>query len=215
MPTFFTQSTARGYQMGEVVSALQKSIRRGDEAQATWWAAELDQSGYAGYAWNRLQIICSEDVGPAWPEGPAVIGALHTMWEATAARKNQHRPERLFLTHAAMLLAQAPKSRRVDEAAWANYGTAGQYFDVPDYALDMHTARGRAMGRGEEHFDTEASVLVNETTWDDNPYLERYNVSSEEAWELQWGANAAKPRSGGAAKLFSFLLVAMGTWMAR
>ena len=34
---------------------------------------------------------------------------------------------------------------------------SGEKFEVPDYALDMHTVRGRAMGRDVYHFLTEAS----------------------------------------------------------
>jgi hypothetical protein len=42
--------------------------------------------------------------------------------------------------------------------------------EVPDYALDVHTARGRRMGRGRRHFVEEAGRLENETL--ENPYFE-------------------------------------------
>lgn len=189
MAGFMQRTTIRGYVLGEVVSALQKSIRRCDEAQATWWAAELEQSGFGVHCWNRLIVICSEDVGIAWPEGPAVIRALHQTWVETTARRNPHRPERLFTTHAAMLLARAPKSRRVDTAVWANYGQPGQHFEIPDYAIDRHTARGRAMGRGDEHFFEEGMKLVNEVyDENDDPYWERWDqTSSVEQFGEQWG----------------------------
>ena len=31
---------------------------------------------------------------------------------------------------------------------------------IPDYALDMHTMKGKAMGRGLDHFRTEGAKLV-------------------------------------------------------
>ena len=41
--------------------------------------------------------------------------------------------------------------------------------EIPDHALDMHTARGRRMGRGKQHFLEEAGRLENETLED--PYF--------------------------------------------
>jgi len=38
----------------------------------------------------------------------------------------------------------------------------------PDYALDMHTMRGRKMGRGYEHFFNEGAKLANQALED--PY---------------------------------------------
>jgi hypothetical protein len=44
-----------------------------------------------------------------------------------------------------------------------------QPIDVPDYALDVHTARGRKMGRGNEHFYAEAGKVFPEARLPD-PY---------------------------------------------
>jgi hypothetical protein len=33
--------------------------------------------------------------------------------------------------------------------------------EIPDYALDMHTMKGKAMGRGLDHFRKEGAKLVN------------------------------------------------------
>ena len=40
---------------------------------------------------------------------------------------------------------------------------------IPDHALDMHTMKGNAMGRGLDHFRKEGARLVPEPTGDD-PY---------------------------------------------
>ena len=32
--------------------------------------------------------------------------------------------------------------------------------EIPDYALDMHTMKGKAMGRGLDHFRSEGAKLV-------------------------------------------------------
>jgi replication-associated recombination protein RarA len=159
------QRTRGGHAVDEVASALQKCIRRGLEREAIFWVTELDlgdsHSGvsYGNYAWKRLRVICSEDVGVAWPEGPAVIEALRSTWaELRKAEKDQTGigNSTLMLVHATVLLARAPKSRIVDNAANVMYAgdRAAMGMEIPNYALDSHTARGRRMGRSEKnHYD--------------------------------------------------------------
>lgn len=175
----FRRTTVRGYPTGEVVSALQKCIRRGLEEDACYWALELHESGLGGWAWKRLRIICSEDVGLAWPEGPAVIRALYDNFvDATKKRGAKGTGERLFLIHAVMLLAQAPKSRRVDSAVLYLVRDDSRR-DIPDVALDRHTQKGRRMGRGFDHFFEEGTWLANASSNVDDPYLERAREAIE------------------------------------
>lgn len=171
---FAAMRTRGGHTMDEVASALQKTIRRGQERDAIFWATELDLTGYGNYAWKRLRIICSEDIGIAWTEGPAVIRALYENWvEARKAEKDRP-PERsnaiLYLVHAVVLLTRAPKSRLVDNACALFYAgdRAAMGIDMPDYAIDHHTARGRRLGRTEATaYDT--SYRIENCTTDD-PY---------------------------------------------
>ena len=51
--------TKRGYDFGEVASAFQKAIRRGDARLAGYWGLELYDSGFREYVWKRLFIILS------------------------------------------------------------------------------------------------------------------------------------------------------------
>jgi len=60
---------------GEVVSALQKHIRRGEEKQAMKCALELLPK-YEKYFWRRLLVIALEDIGPAAPDVHTHIRAL-------------------------------------------------------------------------------------------------------------------------------------------
>jgi hypothetical protein len=60
--------TKHNYDAFEVVSALQKCIRRGLEEDALYWAYELAESrnkNYSSWLWTRLKVIACEDVGPA------------------------------------------------------------------------------------------------------------------------------------------------------
>jgi replication-associated recombination protein RarA len=175
MPTFSQMVSVGGYNMGEVTSALQKSIRRGREEDAIFWATELDLSTYGEYCWKRLKIMASEDVGMADPNVAVQIQSLYAMWDAQKKKKDTYAyPERLFLVHAVMILANAPKSRKVDNALWLMYPdgeNAREKREIPDYALDKHTMRGRQMKRGFEHFFEEGARLENCTVED--PYEAR------------------------------------------
>lgn len=48
--------TQQGYALGEVVSALQKEIRRGKERSAMYWAMELIPR-FEQYMWRRLASL--------------------------------------------------------------------------------------------------------------------------------------------------------------
>jgi replication-associated recombination protein RarA len=69
-----------------VQSAFQKSIRRGLEEDALFWGTELHLHGGVNQAWNRMQIIASEDVGLASPSAPILIRTLHDAWRDLTAK---------------------------------------------------------------------------------------------------------------------------------
>lgn len=161
--TFAELSTPGGYKCGEVSSAMQKCIRRGLEEDALFWATELDRAGFGEYVWKRLRIICSEDVGLASPGLPTEIRALYDNWRDQRKKKDEHHgPERLFLVHAVFLLCRAPKSRIVDHALIALYEGTRPTPEIPDFALDRHTLRGKRKRRGWRHFWDEGARLVGE-----------------------------------------------------
>jgi hypothetical protein len=153
--------TRRGLDFGECASALQKSIRRGDEEQALRFAVELEESGYGAYVWRRLFVITSEDVGLAEPHLPATIYALHGIAEHLRKKAAPgQRPWRLMLCHAVLMIARARKSRIVDHALiWAS--REDDPLEVPAVALDRHTMRGRKMGRGHQQFWEEGTLLFD------------------------------------------------------
>ncbi len=159
--TFAELKTPGGHFCGEVASALQKCIRRGDEDGALYWGTELDLAGYGEYVWKRLRIITSEDVGLAEPGMCADIRGLYDNWlDQRKKRDEKHGPERLFLVHAIMRLCRARKSRAVDHALIAMYEGERGHRSIPDFALDRHTRRGRSMRRGWKHFWEEGAQLA-------------------------------------------------------
>ncbi len=156
--------TPKGYDMHEVLSALQKEIRRGKEYEAVYWAKELESFNPKAL-WNRFRIIASEDIGLADPLASLIIDVLEKQYDDADARKSDS--SRLFLVHAVLYLARSPKSRIVDNLLAVVYNDQRR-LESPDYALDMHTYRGKKMGRGLDHFFTEGAKLRNQAIED--PY---------------------------------------------
>ena len=178
----FSMGTAKGYDFFEVSSAFQKAIRRGDEETAMYFAVELYNSGYDEYLWKRMKIITSEDVGLAEPGLPSTIAALSSMYQEQKKKKDEkHKPERLFLVHAVLLLVRARKSRLVDWSIvtyWNEHETT--HLPIPDYAFDKHTKTGRAMGRAMTHFWNEGAHLENRADIEGEDAMKERARQSEE-----------------------------------
>ena len=156
-------TTENGYDLFEVASALQKTIRRGLEEEAMFWALELE-GRYGAFLWKRLAVIASEDVGPADSSIAVLIHALYDHYREAA--KGSTRPqERIILAHAVLVLCRAPKSRIADNLACVvshQRDSEGLRREIPDVALDQHTRRGQRRGRGLEHWATEGCQLAHE-----------------------------------------------------
>ena len=195
MVRFAELKTPHGHKVGEVASALQKDVRRNNEREALYWAYELALTGYSNYAWKRLRIIASEDVGPGTPMMAVLIRTLYENFnEQKKADKGDEGNAVLFLAHAVIALCRAEKSRVVDTALVVLIGgpEGRARFEIPDYALDMHTAAGRRLKRGAEHFYEECAAVSPEADVDD-PYL-------DEAIAIDSAIDAAKRgKNGGAA----------------
>jgi replication-associated recombination protein RarA len=163
------QITPGRYPLDEVKSALQKSIRRGLEEDALYWAAEFYRAN-PDKLWERLRVIASEDVGIASPSAALTVRAMYENW------KDSRDERELYVVHAVCALVHAKKSRRVVHATIAAFGLPANGYksmlgrrEVPDYAVDKHTRRGRQLGRGYKHFFAEGARLENRSDMPD-PY---------------------------------------------
>lgn len=156
--------TENGYVFFEASSTLQKAIRRGDEETAMFFMVELFNSGYEEYIWKRYKIIVSEDIGLAQPTLPATIAALYSFFAEAKKDAKDTRPERIYLAHATVILANCKKSRYADYAMiyhWRTHKQNVSKFPIPDYALDQHTLRGKQMGRSVDHFFNVGAHIEN------------------------------------------------------
>ena len=67
------------YPFGEVASAFQKGIRRGDVRAAMYWG-HLLYGDAPYYAWKRALVTAAEDVGLAAPEAVEKVCGLALAW---------------------------------------------------------------------------------------------------------------------------------------
>jgi replication-associated recombination protein RarA len=153
--------TKSGLPADQVISALQKEIRRGRVENACLLAYEMAITSPAleNFLWERLKVISVEDIGLGEPQAPAVIQGLFSMWKETNGKAEERL---LFSIHAVRYLCSRKKDRSSDEMlTWIRHSySLGKIRPViPEYALDMHTAAGRREGRGRRHFFEQASQV--------------------------------------------------------
>lgn len=159
----FQLRTIKGYDFFEASSAMQKAIRRNDAKVAGYFALELFHSNYILYVWKRLLTISAEDCfGLITNE----VFALYQSYNLINAKTSKHDPPkgRVFLSKAVLLLAECKKSRDADHLTNLVYDQvrvdADEYLGeiikevliVPEYAYDMHTAKGKKLGKTKEQF---------------------------------------------------------------
>ncbi len=167
--------THHGLPADQVISALQKEIRRGNTENAVLLAYEmmLTSPAMEDYLWQRLMVISVEDVGFGEPDAPIMLNALHQMvgdFDRSVGER------KLFAVHAVRYLCACQKDRSSDEMInWVMHAVArGETrARIPDYALDMHTAEGQAQGRGARHFYEQGAKLSPELPNRDLTYRQR------------------------------------------
>jgi len=146
------------------LSALQKCIRRGMELEAMRFAVELHQTSkfFASMVCNRLEIICHEDIDTM--AAPWIVPYIKTACDQARAWYDPAKlgKSRMAIGNCIRLMSRAPKSRQGDHFQVA-VGLAAQLEryvpQIPDWADDQHTIRGKRLGRGLEFFREESTKL--------------------------------------------------------
>jgi len=177
--------TANDYDFYEVASLLQKTIRRGDAVLAIRAAEEL-QPNFHKYVWNRLIILSAEDCEDN------ITGAIVDLfdgWQVVNKVGQKGDPGRLFIAKAILLLCKVRHSRDADnllllvserfperefefalneEAAELLPVDAELDLEIPDYVYDVHTRRGKRLGKTKKQFmlDEEAGLTRPVTVFD-------------------------------------------------
>lgn len=167
-------TTRNGFAADEIISNLQKSIRRAMLESACESAYELYISGqlFLEKLWRRLMVISIEDVGFGNLNAAYHIKTLNEM------RRNfpyDDADQPLFFIHAIRILCDSEKDRSSDllKNIIVKSFAMGKTPAIMDVALDKHTKRGLEMGRDSMHFFYEASKVIPEKKVTNN-YRQRY-----------------------------------------
>ena len=167
-------TTRNGLAGDEVISSLQKCIRRGLVEDACKFAYEMyiTSPQMEDKLWRRLVTITVEDIGMGDVNAPILINTLNEM-RKNYAYADGDRP--IFFIHAIRYLCACQKDRSSDLLKNIVIKSFAMGFipEIPDFALDKHTIRGAKMGRDSFHFLNEASKVIPQLPID-NDYKQRY-----------------------------------------
>ncbi len=155
--------TINGLIADEIVSMLQKAIRRGLETEAVDAAYELYLTSreLEHVMWRRLIMIAMEDVGFGDLQS---TGIVYTYYQAKDLFERDSGDRQLPFVQAIRYLCRCSKERsssyyqNLQELKYSR----GYEINVPDYALDKHTKRGKEMGRDTMFFYTDGDRVFPE-----------------------------------------------------
>lgn len=172
--------TRNGFATDEIVSCLQKAIRRAMVEEACEYAYELYVSGpiFLEKVWRRLLTISVEDIGFGNPDAAIQI---HTLNEMRKSFPYDDGDQPMYFIHAIRILCLSTKDRSSDflKNIIIKSAAMGKKPEIMDLALDKHTRRGQEMGRGSKHFFEEACLVFPQLEID-NDYRERYGKVLDE-----------------------------------
>ena len=156
----------------DVLSCLQKAIRRNEERLAMTCAVELMASSknYFSMCINRLRIILHEDL--AVVDNPTLICAVElTIQQVELIRYDPAKASkcRMLIGTVIRMMCRAPKSREGDHfhVAVGRPVINGVAPVLPEWTYDKHTSVGRRQGRGLAHFRESSCLLIPPQTTKD------------------------------------------------
>ncbi|MBU1849268.1 MAG: hypothetical protein KKH40_00930, partial [Nanoarchaeota archaeon] len=140
---FSELQTISGYSADQVISALQKEIRRGNFENACFFCMELLDSGniFINKFWERMSVIVVEDVSDVH-----AINTVRNLKETYFDLENSKKWDKdMQAIKAVQILCEAKKDRIVSEIY--DYmkikRKEGLKIKIPKYAIDMHTKQGK------------------------------------------------------------------------
>ena len=170
----YTRLTSpRGIPVDQLVSVLQKDIRRGHADNAVLAAYEMLTTSpeVAEHMWHRLKVIAVEDVGLGEPLAPVLLNSLHENYRTATGGE-----QAMMAVHAVRFLAAAKKDRTSSEhtdLVIHQVESGEAVVSVPDYALCVHTRAGQEMGRGLLQWWENGAKVSNELETADHSYRDR------------------------------------------
>ena len=123
--------------------------------------------------WNRLLVISVEDIGFGNTDAPIFV---KTMFDLHKEYNYGDGDRTIFFIHAIRYLCRCKKERSSDNLknVIMKENERGIIPEIPDFAIDMHTIKGRERGRDVFYFLDEASKVM--PLWEeyDDSYRQEY-----------------------------------------
>ena len=170
----YTKLTSpRGIPVDQLVSVLQKEIRRGNVDNAVLAAYEMLTTSpeVAEHLWRRLKLIAVEDIGMGEPLAPVLLSSLHENYRAATGGE-----QAMMAVHAVRFLATTKKDRTSAEhtdLVVQKVESGETAVSVPDYALCVHTRAGQEMGRDLLQWWRNGAAVRNELESADHSYRDQ------------------------------------------
>lgn len=197
--------TKNNYDLMEVRSGLQKTIRRGNLEDSLYWAIELYESGFEAYLLYTLAVIAAEDIGHFNSATYAAINSSLGLWNAllTERKKKKQRTEMRPAFSSIIVMMVTSKKTRISDDAWMWMEIQrknGLWLDLPDVCFDEHTKKGKEMGRSYRFWVRQSSkihpkasaeelgVITDYSFEVNNFYMNNSPVENESDWS-EWDAN--------------------------
>jgi replication-associated recombination protein RarA len=176
----YTCFTRHHHNMYDMASMMQKAIRRCDVQLASYAAYEL-YGNYSAYMWRRLLVISAEDCyGIITKE----IIALKLADDTVNKNRKGYDKDAIFVAKAVYLLCIARKSRDAcfvacefmipdkclneDEIPNVTQEELDAMEikdkDIPDWVFDVHTIKGKSMGKTDVQMTVEEQDALNPKT---------------------------------------------------
>lgn len=182
------QMTKNGCMPYDLLSAMQKFIRRSMEREALWCFLELESAGLYYVAANRLTVCVYEDVGIA--NTPLLDSIAVHVEQMNKWYKAKNGAWRLVLSNIILRACRGEKTRISDHfvcaiGAQRHLGWKVNLEDYGEFVFDMHTTKGKQMGRGLDHFFEEGMKIVEsqETTdYAEDEYRLLKDSGEEDIW---------------------------------
>lgn len=181
----------------QVVSGLQKMVRRGMEREALVMGETLFENNFGGALARRLMSIAVEDIGLANPQLVAQVYSVCSGWIIAKKESKGAYSEFLALAMCIILLCRSPKNREVDDAIVVTCrqmkdgldSAAKVIADHRDLCVDSHTDEGKAQLR--------QKAAANGTTFEDEAWKQFYTEGALLRPHIEvngnpWGREAAK-----------------------
>ena len=169
-----SMKSRNGMPCDELIAGVQKAIRHADLEIAIDMAYELYTTSeeLENKLWRRLHAIAVEDIGFGNPRAVEVIRNLD---QARQKFDYFDMDRTLFFIQAIRFLCNEPKDRSTDclKCIVMKDYEQGATPEIPDYAYDIHTKKGREMGRDMFHFLRESCKVVPEWEGTDPSYRQR------------------------------------------